>query len=84
MEGNQENAHRLMPVRVFCICLAAGHGDLQAGFRDVVVGGAGGEFHVADVKRLFGQGKFVHDLLRGQPRDVVGGAGQRDTARRSI
>ena len=46
--------------------------------------GTDGEFHVADVKRLFGQGKFVHDLLRGQPRDVVGGAGQRDTARRSI
>lgn len=46
--------------------------------------GAGGNFHVADVKRLFGQGKFIHDLLRGQARNVVGGAERRDTARRSI
>ena len=45
-------------------------------------GGAGGEFHIADVERLFGQGKFIHDLLRGQARNVVGGAERRDTARR--
>ena len=62
---------------------AAGAAEDSAGAADLD-DGAGGDFHIADVKRLFGEGKFVHDLLRGQTRNVVGSTKRRDTARRNF